>query len=142
MNRKARRRLLVATGVSVVVFVAGIVFLLVRQSAAYHHVADLNSTLDGRKVKVSGRVQAGSIVRDAGGLHFALADDRPEAQASPPVTVDYQGQMPAQFKDDALVIVVGTYGAAARAITAESLQTKCPSKYETRAASPVPTAAP
>ena len=41
MNKKSRTRLLIATGVIVVVFVIGVIFLIQKQGAYYRQVADL-----------------------------------------------------------------------------------------------------
>ena len=66
MNKKSRTRLLIATGVIVVVFVIGVVFLVQRQGAYYRQVSDLTTgKYDGKNVKVGGRVLGGSIDRDA-----------------------------------------------------------------------------
>jgi cytochrome c-type biogenesis protein CcmE len=140
VSRKSRTRLLVATGVLLAVFAGGVIWMVKASSASYYHVADLGSTTEGQQVKVSGRVQPGTIQRDAQGIHFLITEDRPDVKGSPTVKVDYTGQMPASLKDESLVIVVGKY--AAGGITASSLQTKCPSKYETQAASPAPAATP
>jgi cytochrome c-type biogenesis protein CcmE len=49
------------------------------------------------------------------------------------VEVTYAGQMPNTFGEGVDVVVIGTYAAAAGVISAEELQTKCPSKYEGKA---------
>jgi len=54
LNKKSRTRLLIATGIIVAVFVAGVVVLVQRQGAYYRQVADLaTGQYDGKNVKVS-----------------------------------------------------------------------------------------
>ncbi len=132
MNKKSRTRLLVATGIIVAVFIAGVVVLVQRQGAYYRQVADLAAgQYDGKNVKVGGRVLDGTIERDAEGVHFAMQDLTGEHAT---VNVVYGGQMPNTFEAGVDVVVTGEYAASGGLITAEQLQTKCPSKYEGQAA--------
>ena len=131
MNRKARIRLIVATVVIVAVFAAGVVYLVSREGAYYRQVSDLSrQDLNGKQVKVAGRVVGGSVSHDAAGLHFALQDlsGKPDV-----VRVDYAGQVPGTFGAGVDVVVTGKYAAAESLIAADQLQTKCPSKYESQA---------
>ncbi len=131
MHRRARTRLLVATVVIVVVFVAGVVALVQRQGAYYRQVSELSrGPYDGKAVKVGGRVVAGSIRRDAGGLHFRLLD---LTGAPDTVEVVYSGQVPNAFAAGTDVVVLGTYDAGQGLVVADELQTKCPSKYRSQA---------
>ena len=75
VNKKSRTRLLIATGVIVVVFIVGVVFLVQKQGAYYRQVSDLpTGQYDGKNVKVGGKVLDGTINRDATGVHFAIED--------------------------------------------------------------------
>jgi len=131
VNRKSRTRLLIATGVIVVVFVIGVVFLVQKQGAYYRQVGELTTgQYDGKNVKVGGRVVDGTIDRDAGGVHFTIQD---LTGASDTVKVTYSGQMPGAFEDGVDVVIVGKYAAADGVVAADELQTKCPSKYEGKA---------
>ena len=128
MNKKSRTRLLVATGVIVVVFVIGVVFLIQKQGAYYRQVGELTTgQYDGKNVKVGGRVVDGTINRDAAGVHFTIQDLTGKADT---VKVTYSGQMPGTFEDGVDVVIVGTYAAADGVVSADELQTKCPSKYK------------
>jgi cytochrome c-type biogenesis protein CcmE len=136
VNKKSRTRLLVATSVIVIVFVIGVVVLVQREGAYYRQVSEVRAgQYDGKNVKVGGRVVDGTISRDADGVRFAIQDltGRPDT-----VGVTYGGQMPTTFGDGVDVVVVGEYSAAGT-ITADQLQTKCPSKYKGKAS---PSAAP
>jgi cytochrome c-type biogenesis protein CcmE len=138
VNRKSRTRLLIATGVIVTVFIVGVVVLVQRQGAFYRQVSDLTTGMyDGKNVKVGGKVLAGTVSRDAAGVHFTMQDLTGKTDT---VRVVYSGQMPSTFGSGVDVVVVGRMGSAA--ITADQLQTKCPSKYQARVATPTPQAAP
>ena len=131
MNKKARTRLLIATGVIVAVFVVGVVFLVQRQGAYYRQVAELTTgQYDGKNVKVGGRVVDGTITRDDAGVHFTIKDLTGKTDT---VEVVYSGQMPNTFDDGVDVVVIGKYTAGDKVITADQLQTKCPSKYKGQA---------
>ncbi len=131
MNRRSRTRLLVATGVIVVVFVIGVVVLVQRQGAYYRQVSDLTTgTYDGKNVKVGGRVLDGTIERDDSGVRFTIEDLTGKTDT---VDVTYAGQMPNTFDAGVDVVVIGEYASAGGVITADQLQTKCPSKYEGQA---------
>jgi cytochrome c-type biogenesis protein CcmE len=131
LNKKSRTRLLVATGVIVAVFVIGVVFLVQRQGAYYRQVSDLTTgQYDGKNVKVGGRVLDGTIERDASGVHFTIEDLTGKADT---VQVTYSGQMPNTFDAGVDVVVIGQYTSEGGLITAEQLQTKCPSKYKGQA---------
>lgn len=135
MNKRSRTRLLIATGVIVVAFVVGVVFLVQKQGAYYRQVSDLaTGQYDGKNVKVGGRVIDGTINRDDSGVHFEIQDLTGKTDT---VKVTYSGQMPNTFESGVDVVVIGTY--ASNVITADQLQTKCPSKYE-GSASPAPAA--
>lgn len=138
VNKKARTRLIIATAVLVVVFAVGIVYVVTTQGAYYRQVSDLSAAMNGKNVKVGGAVVGGSIVRDAAGVHFTITDLTGK-QGS--VQVDYNGQMPATFAPGTDVVVTGTYAATGSLISADQLQTKCPSKYQGQA-SPAPQATP
>ena len=128
MNKKSRTRLLVATGVIVAVFIVGVVFLVQKQGAYYRQVSQLTTgQYDGKNVKVGGKVLDGTIKRDASGVHFTIQDLTGKQDT---VNVLYSGQMPNTFNAGVDVVVVGKYASNGPLITADQLQTKCPSKYK------------
>jgi cytochrome c-type biogenesis protein CcmE len=131
LNKKSRTRLLIATGVIVAVFIVGVVFLVQKQGAYYRQVSDLaTGQYDGKNVKVGGRVLDGTIKRDAAGVHFTIEDLTGKSDT---VQVIYSGQMPNTFDAGVDVVVIGEYAADGTLITADQLQTKCPSKYKGQA---------
>jgi cytochrome c-type biogenesis protein CcmE len=133
VNKKSRTRLLVATGIIVVVVVIGMVIVVQRQGAYYRQVSQLKTgQYDGKNVKVGGKVLDGTIARDSSGVHFIIQD---LSGKSDTVKVTYAGQMPNTFAAGVDVVVIGKYAAAGQ-ISADELQTKCPSKYKGQATSP------
>jgi cytochrome c-type biogenesis protein CcmE len=139
VNKKARTRLIVATGVIVVAFVVGVVYLVTQQGAYYRQVSELASgDYDGKNVQVGGRVLDGTIARDDAGVHFTIQD---LSGRSDTVKVDFSGQMPNTFAAGVDVVVVGKYLGTQDRIEADELQTKCPSKYEGKGTTPTAPAA-
>jgi cytochrome c-type biogenesis protein CcmE len=131
LNKKSRTRLLVASGVIVAVVIGGIAYLILSQGQYYKEVSELVAgQYDGKNVKVGGRVLDGTIERDASGVRFTIADFNSDQST---VNVLYDGQMPGTFESGVHVVVAGTYASNGSLITAEQLQTKCPSKYEGKA---------
>ena len=138
MNKKSRTRLLVATGVIVVVFVIGVVILVERQGAYYRQVSQLTTgQYNGKNVQVGGKVLNGTIKRDDSGVHFTIQDLTGKTST---VNVVYSGQMPNTFSSGVDVVVEGKYVSGDQTITASQLQTKCPSKYKAQATTPPTTA--
>jgi cytochrome c-type biogenesis protein CcmE len=138
LNKKSRTRLIVATCVIAVALVAGIVYAIFANGQYYVQVSDLTTkNLDGKQVKVGGRV-VGAIGHDASGAHFVIQDLTGKAET---VKVDFAGQMPQTLASGVDVVVIGKYAAAASLITADQLQTKCPSKYKGQTP-PAPTSTP
>ena len=139
MNKKVRTRLIVTMSVLLAALVAGVLWWIMTQGDYSKRVADLSQgNLDGKNVRVAGRVQGPVLAPDASGYHFAIKD----LQGAPDtVNVNYNGQLPQTFAADVDVIVTGTYNASAHLITATRMETKCPSKYEGKSApsaSPTP----
>jgi cytochrome c-type biogenesis protein CcmE len=132
VNKRARKRLIIATIAIVVAFTVGIVYMVTKQGAYYRQVADLTTqNLDGKNVKVGGKVLAG-FTHNATGFHFTIQDLTGKPAS---VKVDYNGQMPETFGAGVDVVVVGAFSAGTGTISATQLQTKCPSKYKAQESS-------
>jgi len=128
LNKRSRTRLLVATAVIVVVFIGVIVYVTKTQGAYYRQVSQLSTgQYDGKNVKVGGKVLDGTIERDSAGVHFTIQDLTGKQDT---VNVVYAGQMPNTFDAGVDVVVIGKYASNGALITADQLQTKCPSKYQ------------
>ena len=116
----------------VAVFAVGVVVLVQRQGAYYRQVSDLaTGKYDGKNVQVGGKVLGGTISRNGAGVHFTIQDLTGKSNT---VKVVYSGQMPSTFASGVDVVVEGKMGTGI--ITAQQLQTKCPSKYKAQATTP------
>ena len=134
MNRRARKRLLIATLVLVTAFAVAVVWIVRSQGAYYRQVSALHAGDDGKVVKVGGAIVEGTLTHGDSGYRFTMHDFTEEDET---IGVTYAGQVPDAFGPGAEVVVVGRYDAGSRAIVAEELQTKCPSRYQA-SASPAP----
>jgi cytochrome c-type biogenesis protein CcmE len=74
-------------------------------------------------VRVSGKVEPGSVVRQGTQVHFAVVDDAGR------LPVVYTGVVPDIFAENIDVVVEGRY-ADAGMFRASNLLTKCPSRFE------------
>ncbi|MFN7974467.1 MAG: cytochrome c maturation protein CcmE [Acidobacteriota bacterium] len=113
---------------------AGIGMLVVqtaRSSTVYYQTlpewqAKGRAARAGAQVRISGYVEPGSIVREAGKpLRFVMEDKAKSAR----MTVAYGDVVPDTFKDGAEVVVEGEIGSD-DTFMATTLLAKCPSKYE------------
>ncbi len=88
----------------------------------------LNEPTAGRKLRVLGRVSPGSVQWNAeqGKLSFALVGSDGGGRSLP---VAYPGIKPAMFAEGREVIVEGNVESGG-VFHADTLMTKCPSKYE------------
>jgi cytochrome c-type biogenesis protein CcmE len=99
----------------------------------YYSVPELLANpekLAGKGIRVSGQVSPGSIQREPGNtqVHFTVF----EPASRQTVAVVYQGIVPDTFKDNAEVVVEGTYEEQEQRFHATTLLAKCPSKYESQ----------
>ena len=101
-------------------------------SMVYYHTVsealEIAQENSDKGIRVSGYVSSGTIKRDqsASRVDF-LVYERDSDQTLPVV---YQGIIPDTFKDDAEVVVEGTYHSKDGGFHASVLLAKCPSKYE------------
>ena len=81
------------------------------------------------KARLFGTVADDGVARpeDALGVSFTLID---KDQASKTIRVDFRGVVPDTFKPGVEVIVEGGINPASGAFAANTLMTKCPSKYQ------------
>lgn len=104
----------------------------VSDSMIYYYtvseVCERGEELTGKGIRVSGHVQPGSIVRGDAGSQVAFVVFERDAEKA--IDVTYRGVIPDTFKDNAEVVVEGTFDPSARHFEATTLLAKCPSKYE------------
>ena len=84
---------------------------------------------DLSKARLFGTVAEEGVVRpeDAMGVSFLLVD---KDQSAKTIRVDFRGAVPDTFKPGVEVIVEGGLNSASGAFAANTLMTKCPSKYQ------------
>ncbi len=82
-----------------------------------------------KNAKVFGKVLAQDLEEkeDSLGVKFWLADKEDQAQT---IRIDYAGAVPDSFKPGIEVIVQGSMHKTSSVFEAQSLMTKCPSKYK------------
>jgi len=92
-------------------------------------VLDQASIFDGQNLRISGEVVDGTIQYDQENLllSFSVRDTENDRVT---MRANYQGVMPDAFKEDAEVILEGTYNQYDNLFNATILLAKCPSKYE------------
>ena len=79
---------------------------------------------DNLEIKMAGKVVPGSIVKAADGMNWNFEVQNEGAK----IPVKYRGAMPDTFKEDAEVVVTGTY--KDQIFAANHVLAKCASRYE------------
>jgi cytochrome c-type biogenesis protein CcmE len=90
----------------------------------------LVSASPGRTYQLTGKVAGGSVHRAGDNLRFAIRDRNGKGPALPVV---YRGTVPDPFREGREVIVSGQMVNGRFRATKDSLITKCPSKFTTKA---------
>lgn len=129
-SKKARRQTkLIIGGVVLALIIGYLIFSGLQGSSAYYltvdELKDEGTSLQGRKVRVSGLVVGDSINWDSENilLEFDLAGE------SLALHVRYKGVRPDMLREGAEAIVEGQY-TGGNLLEADQLLLKCPSKYE------------
>ncbi|GCE48467.1 cytochrome c-type biogenesis protein CcmE [Thermosporothrix hazakensis] len=125
---------LLIVGLAILGAVIYLVYANTQASAAYYlTVKELRqcTSCNTRSVRVSGNVQAGSIVKDekTNTLRFTIVEGGQTLQ------VVYSGVVPDIFKDGVQVVVEGHY-TGSDPFQAQTLLAKCPSKFQTGTPTP------
>jgi cytochrome c-type biogenesis protein CcmE len=124
--RKRTVRLVVALSVAVVLASALIYTSFNAASPALTPSQLLREAQPGRSYQLTGTVVIGSVRHEGPVLHFSVADRATGAAAVP---IAYTGIVPDPFKEGREVIVTVQKDGAGYTGEANSLITKCPSKY-------------
>jgi cytochrome c-type biogenesis protein CcmE len=124
----------VKVGIGILVIGGGVAYFMyqaMQSSWAYYYSVDdfaaAGTSSQGQSFRLAGRVKAGSVERDLQNmtLRFTLAG----AQAELPV--QYKGVTPDNFTEDREVVVEGRL-AAGGVFQADTLMTRCESKYQAK----------
>jgi cytochrome c-type biogenesis protein CcmE len=125
---KARAKFLTGSGI-IVITLAALAYVGYTQSKTYYHTISELSGLSGsarnQRMRVSGNVREGSIMRQSGRVDFVLEE---QGRVLP---ISYVGRdpLPDTFKDGAQALVEGRLNPDGQFV-AERVQAKCASKYE------------
>jgi cytochrome c-type biogenesis protein CcmE len=126
-----KRQLRFGVGISVIlVAIAYFAFAGYQEGKAYYRTIDeltaMGPTADGKRLRVAGIVQPGSINRDGKDVSFTLTQDDTHR-----LEVYYTGSQPVPdtFKDGSEAIVEGERRSDG-SFEADHIQAKCASKYE------------
>lgn len=128
------RKFIIAGAVIVVAAVAIVMVAMQGSSVYYVTIAQFHTkqaSFDpAKEVRVAGKVVPGTISQDkTSGLSFTAVDETDPSQT---MRVVYSKIVPDTFKDDAQVVVTGTYNNGV--FSANEMLAKCPSKYSSTAA--------
>jgi cytochrome c-type biogenesis protein CcmE len=124
-------------GVLLVVGAVGyLIYTGIRETSTYYLTIEeflpKREALANEGVRVAGRVQVGSVRWDPKDLHLSFVlgpfKEGTEDQTAG-VPVHYQGILPDMFAEGRDVIVEGRYDVGS-ALSAKTIMTSCPSKYE------------
>lgn len=132
MNTKTKRRLIVVTGVIIVVLAVALAVIGSGGAAKTISVGDaLGGANNGQRVQVSGNVVDNSFTTQDNVLTFDIYD--PEGDQSQALHVEYDGAASSTFGNGVTAICTGTLQSSDSGnvvLVASELVTKCPSKYE------------
>jgi len=123
-----KRKKFLIGGIIVALAVGYLSYAAFTNSATYYYtvseLTEQGSSIYGENVRVNGQVAPGSIEQESGGLilRFSIID----GEKSLPVV--YRGVVPDSFKPDSEVVAEG-YLNANGIFQANTIMTKCPSKY-------------
>ncbi len=126
--RKRTMRLVVALGAAVVLASALIYTSFSAASPALSPSQLVHEAQPGRNYVVTGTVAAHSVRREGATLDFAISD---RAGGATTVPLSYTGTVPDPFREGREVIVTVSKQGGRYVGEANSLITKCPSKYKT-----------
>jgi len=125
-----------AAAIGLILLGAGyLLYSSMGSSIVYYYTVDevlsSDSGFSGRGVRISGRVQPGSVdlSHDGKGLFFNAFSEESGAA----MRVFYDGVVPDTFKEGSEVVVEGIWDNGRNEFEAEVLLSKCPSKYEGKA---------
>ena len=125
----------------IILIVGAIGYLIytgIRETSNYYLTIEeflpQKETFANAGVRLAGRVQNGSVQWDPKDLRlsFVLGSFQPEGQSTAAplgLQVNFQGILPDMFAEGRDVIVEGKYEAG-KSLTAKTIMTSCPSKYE------------
>jgi cytochrome c-type biogenesis protein CcmE len=126
-QRKRKIRLVVALSVAVLLAVA-LVYTSFSASTEAKQPSQLLSAAPGTSYDLTGKVVPGSIRHDGGELRFRVVDREGDGPSLP---VTYSGTVPGPFRGGREIVLTGEVAHGVFVGQADTLVTKCPSKFTT-----------
>ena len=126
-----RKRTFIIGGIVIILAIAYLGYVGFKSSAVYYYtvgeVSDMKDDLNDKSFRINGYVAANSITQNTEeqSLEFVIVD----LDESENLPVIYQGIVPDTFKEDMEVVIEGKLNSNG-IFQANSILTKCPSKYE------------
>jgi cytochrome c-type biogenesis protein CcmE len=135
VNKRARNRLIGVTAI-ILIAVGAIIYGTSTGPGGGSYaksVADVvkDQTLVGKRIQVTGPVVAASWNKKTNPMVFAISDAT-AGESAGTLKVSYNGGVPTTFGDGTVAIITGTLGKDGT-VKADTLLTKCPTKYESAA---------
>ncbi len=116
--------------IAIIILISTVVFLIasgIRSTKIYYKsVSDAAATEDNSEFRIEGEVVKNSTLWNPEKtlLKFKMTDGKQK------INVIYKGYKPDTYKEGKGVIVEGKYFSKSNTLKADTLLTKCPSKYE------------
>lgn len=128
LNSKTKRRLIVVTGIIIIVMALVLAFVGSNASAKTISLSEATSgNYANQRVQVTGNVVDNSYSTSGNTLTFSIYD--PDNPSAGQMVVDYQGSASSTFGNGVTAISTGRMTNDGH-LEASELVTKCPSKYE------------
>lgn len=129
MDPSSKRRLRLVVALTAAMLLAGALIYTSFSAAtdAKQPSQLLRAAHPGQSYQLTGKVVAGSIVRNGDSMRFAVRDRNGTGAALP---VTYSGEVPDPFRAGREIIVKGTVRDGTFVGERDSLVTKCPSKFQ------------
>lgn len=123
-SRKRKIRLVIALSVAVVL-AGALVYTSFSASTEAREPSDIIGSTTGQSYELTGKVVNGTVDRSRDDLRFRIRDRK----GSESLPVSYAGTIPDAFREGREVIVTGKLEGGVFVAEADSLITKCPSKF-------------
>ncbi len=123
---KGQKRILIGA-LAIVGAIGYLVYSGIKETSVYFLTVTeaSKSATPNQDLRIGGKVEAGSIKRDADALGalFVLTDEKSK------IPIKYKGTLPDMFQENAEVVVQGKFDSSGL-FKAHTLLTSCPSRYE------------
>ena len=122
---KGQKKILIGA-LAIVGAISFLIYSGIKETSVYFlTVTEATTAAPNQDLRIGGKVENGSIKRDADALGalFVLTDEGAQ------IPIKYKGTLPDMFQDDTEVVVQGKFDSSGL-FKAHTLLTSCPSRYE------------